>query len=217
MAQRKHTHSRARARDQMIERVVLDYLRQRATGGRLTCKDVLGAHPELLPELSEALRKARLIEEARLQAHAPSEKLARRKPQKGAKRTNKSHTDSRRLEKISCNACLFAVNGAHRGARFEFSKQGRFIFGRSRRAGFVLAGDMLVSRFHFAIEYAPPHYQLRDLDSEHGTFLNRAKVQQAELQEGDLIQAGCTAFRFCMLSDPAKSRSKTRVAKKCSH
>jgi len=55
--------------------------------------------------------------------------------------------------------------------------------------------DARMSAAHFQIVCATDGDRLRDLGSQHGTFLNGRRVREADLQDGDLILAGSTTFR----------------------
>lgn len=72
----------------------------------------------------------------------------------------------------------------------------------------VVCDDQQMSRQHFEIELVDGLYQLRDLQSRNGTFVNQQAERITEavlLREGDIISAGSRSFIF--LSDDAGLRA----------
>src|SRR5262249_5643002 len=70
---------------------------------------------------------------------------------------------------------------------------------RSPRAHFQLpAKDRFFSRFHFMLEVNPPQCRLMDMASRNGTLVNGKQVRQADLDDGDEIQAGPRFLRVVM-------------------
>jgi len=91
---------------------------------------------------------------------------------------------------------LKVTHGPHRGKTFSFDVHDTFIVGRGRNAHFRLPKlDGHFSRNHFMLEVNPPHCLLVDMASTNGTYVNAKRVDQAFLQDGDLIQGGNTAIR----------------------
>lgn len=60
----------------------------------------------------------------------------------------------------------------------------------------VFLDDITVSRKHAELRAAPGGWQLVDLGSLNGTYVNRRPVQEALLASGDEIQIGKYRFRF---------------------
>lgn len=88
------------------------------------------------------------------------------------------------------------IRGPHKGDEFVFEAAASFVVGRHRRSQFHLSRkDAFLSRFHFYIEVKPPRCLLVDLNSRNHTFVNGKEVDQAQLADGDLIQAGQSIFR----------------------
>ena len=54
---------------------------------------------------------------------------------------------------------------------------------------------MYFSRNHFLVEVNPPLCRLLDMNSHNGTFVNRQRVESADLHDGDEIKAGHTLLR----------------------
>ena len=92
---------------------------------------------------------------------------------------------------------LTVIDGPHAGQEFSFADHDTFLVGRSRRAHFRLpAKDKYFSRVHFLVEVNPPQCRLMDMDSRNGTHVNGARVEAADLKDGDQIRAGHTTFRL---------------------
>jgi pSer/pThr/pTyr-binding forkhead associated (FHA) protein len=68
------------------------------------------------------------------------------------------------------------------------------------RAGgdLVQIDDPEVSRRHFSIRLHRGEWQIVDLASKNGTWVNDARVQSAVLQHGDKVKAGRTALHFVL-------------------
>lgn len=61
--------------------------------------------------------------------------------------------------------------------------------------------DVTVSRRHCEIERTPGGYLVRDVGSLNGTYLNRERIEQAALTNGDELQIG--KFRLVFLTRPS--------------
>lgn len=66
--------------------------------------------------------------------------------------------------------------------------------GRTEDAQFVIATDLLMSRVHFEVAVEGEECRIADRGSSNGTLLNRERIREARLQDGDQIQAGHTLF-----------------------
>jgi serine/threonine-protein kinase len=92
---------------------------------------------------------------------------------------------------------LQVTAGSFAGQSFTFHGQVSFLVGRSRRAQVRLARlDRYFSRIHFLVEVNPPRCRILDMGSRNGTHVNGQRVEIIELNEGDVIKAGHTYFRF---------------------
>ncbi len=78
-------------------------------------------------------------------------------------------------------------------------------FGSAYDCSFQLKNDRLSER-HARIEKKDQSYILRDLRSAEGTFLNEARIIEAQIQEGDLLQMGPFEFKVC--TDDVLPKSK---------
>ena len=97
---------------------------------------------------------------------------------------------------------LRVTHGPHRGKTFSFDTHDTFIVGRGKSAHFRLPKlDGYFSRNHFMLEVNPPHCLLVDMSSRNGTYVNAERVEQAVLQDGDLIQGGNTAIRVSIVPE----------------
>lgn len=68
------------------------------------------------------------------------------------------------------------------------------VFGRSEDADVQIC-DRWVSRRHCIIEMVEDGLQVRDLEAKHGTFVNGAQIEKAELASGDEIAIGLTRLQ----------------------
>lgn len=111
---------------------------------------------------------------------------------------------------------LEILQGPGEGRDFEVAGRS-FTIGRSVTADLPLDADG-VSRKHAKVaEVGKGQFNLIDLDSTNGTFLNGRRVDVAALREGDQIQAGPVILRFgwgvtptgAVAVRPRRPRSKT--------
>lgn len=70
-----------------------------------------------------------------------------------------------------------------------------FSMGRSPETDLVLV-DAMASRKHCRLRPIGPIWQVEDLASSNGTWLNGERVRQAELVPGDILQVGENRFRI---------------------
>lgn len=69
------------------------------------------------------------------------------------------------------------------------------------------------SRRHVQFKWTGQHYEVQDLSSTNGTFVNEARIDEpVRLDDGDLVQVGAHALRFELLS-AARYRDETLRAK----
>src|SRR5262249_13241912 len=86
------------------------------------------------------------------------------------------------------------TSGPRKGQQFSFAEHDTFVVGRSRHARLSFL-DKALSRFHFLVEIHPPHCRVGDVHSFNGTYVNRERVDSANLKHGDKIRAGDIRFR----------------------
>lgn len=66
----------------------------------------------------------------------------------------------------------------------------------------IQVDDQHASRQHAAIHFFDGSYQIKDLDSSNGTFVNDKRITSLPLSEGDKIQIGDTILRVRLKQDP---------------
>jgi ABC-type multidrug transport system ATPase subunit len=75
------------------------------------------------------------------------------------------------------------------------TRAGALLIGRDETCGLVLPSP-LVSRVHARVEKEKGVTRIKDMGSLNGTFVNQARVQEASLVEGDLVQIGGFALQY---------------------
>src|SRR5207244_11978122 len=91
-------------------------------------------------------------------------------------------------------ASLFVIQGADQGKRFEFTS-GPVTLGRDNSNAIQLH-DNEVSRRHAELRPEAKGYQIVDLGSANGTFVNDHQVDRTALRSGDRVQLGQTVLGF---------------------
>jgi two-component system, cell cycle response regulator len=94
-------------------------------------------------------------------------------------------------------ACLVCVSlgGPGRGRRIQLGNR-ELVIGRDSGCA-VTVSDQSVSRQHARIELLTDGgYQVTDLGSTHGTFINDIRVRSEKLQDGSFLRVGDCIFRF---------------------
>jgi len=92
-------------------------------------------------------------------------------------------------------ASLFVIQGADQGKRFELTSS-PLSLGRQEGSNSARLNDTEVSRRHAEVRLIGETYQIFDLGSSNGTFLNGQPVRQAPLQTGDRLQLGQSVLLF---------------------
>jgi transcriptional regulator with PAS, ATPase and Fis domain len=96
------------------------------------------------------------------------------------------------------------------------------IIGRGAHCGFSCSDDKRVSREHARLEptaaRTPQRWLLHDNDSQNGVYVNNKRIQQQELQDGDLIQIGHSflLYRYGLFVTDAEPPSAPRALVGCS-
>lgn len=65
--------------------------------------------------------------------------------------------------------------------------------------------DVTVSRRHAELRRSPAGWLLRDVGSLNGTYVNRERIEEVELQPGDEVQIGKYRFAYLVGGDPGSS------------
>ena len=91
-------------------------------------------------------------------------------------------------------ALIVRSGGGRAGETFQLEASPTTI-GRSPDCA-VFLDDMTVSRKHAVFRKNDDHWQLEDQGSLNGTFVNRERVETAELSDGDELQIGKYRLTF---------------------
>ena len=92
------------------------------------------------------------------------------------------------------SACLVVIYGPELGKRIPLGQQ-PIECGRAIQTDIPLDDDA-VSRRHARIAWTGSGYQVRDLGSTNGTYVNDQPVQEQTLRDGDQIKIGRSIFKF---------------------
>jgi pSer/pThr/pTyr-binding forkhead associated (FHA) protein len=103
---------------------------------------------------------------------------------------------------------LEIVSGPAAGVALRLIEGEYVRVGRTDQADYLVANDGHMSRLHFLVECRPAEVRLRDLKSSNGTFVNGARVLEAEVRDGDEISAGQSIFRVRV--EPAAGAGRGR-------
>jgi len=89
---------------------------------------------------------------------------------------------------------VVAMSGSSKGEIYLL-KSGKTTVGRDN-SNSVQIGDATVSKKHCAIESRDSGFELVDLESHNGTFVNGVPVKRRSLAHGDVIRVGTSEFVF---------------------
>lgn len=89
---------------------------------------------------------------------------------------------------------VVALNGDHKGEDFRL-KAGKNVVGTASDCDIVLT-DKKISRKHCTIRYEGNEFQIADLDSSNGTYVNEDRVQKHDLIDNDILKLGDIQFKF---------------------
>lgn len=98
------------------------------------------------------------------------------------------------------SAVLIVHRGPNEGERFPLLDP-EVTIGRAREATIFL-DDVTVSRKHAQLNQTSEGWQISDDSSLNGTYLNRERVEEAAVTNGDEVQVG--KYRFIFLEVPAQ-------------
>lgn len=91
-------------------------------------------------------------------------------------------------------ASLFVIQGRDQGRRFELEEAARSL-GRESLNDIQLH-DQEVSRKHAEIHFDNGEFELVDLNSSNGTFVNSRRIEKQTLRNGDRLQLGKSLLLF---------------------
>ncbi|MDR2347726.1 MAG: FHA domain-containing protein [Bifidobacteriaceae bacterium] len=100
------------------------------------------------------------------------------------------------------SALLVVLRGPNAGSRFLLDADATTA-GRSTKSDIFL-DDVTVSRRHATFERCEAGFQVRDLGSLNGTYVNRERVDEAVLGAGDEVQIG--KYRLTFHPSPARGK-----------
>lgn len=109
---------------------------------------------------------------------------------------------------------VMAVSGASRGTVAHLA-DGQITIGREKSNGVCLA-DPAVSRKHCVIQVLDDCYEIADLDSHNGTFINGIPVGHKTLGHGDKIRVGNSELVFLLEGDEDVGSLQLRVSEEAS-
>ncbi len=107
------------------------------------------------------------------------------------------HTESHDFDltgEIEPVGTLLAIQGPTVGAKYNL-EPGTTTLGRHPESHIFL-DDITVSRRHVEIKHVDGAFRVRDVGSLNGTYLNRSRIDEAELQPGDELQVGRFKLQF---------------------
>jgi diguanylate cyclase (GGDEF)-like protein len=90
--------------------------------------------------------------------------------------------------------CLVIMTGPEIGRRIDLTHE-EVSIGRSDECTVCVNSD-LVSRRHAVVNRVLGHFIVVDLKSTNGTFINDARIERAELKDGDLLRTGKTVLKY---------------------
>lgn len=100
-------------------------------------------------------------------------------------------------EELSAGAAMLVVKrGPSAGTRFFLTKE-TTTAGRHPESD-VFLDDITVSRMHAEIQRAGSAFRIVDMGSLNGTYVNKSRVEETDLESGDEIQIG--KFRLIFFS-----------------
>ena len=106
---------------------------------------------------------------------------------------------------------LTILEGAGQGQAIGVQASESLTIGRSASLQVSIL-DPRMSRKHFCLEESGSHWQIRDLASLNGTFVNGTQVQQEILQQGDVVMAGDTKFQITFPDGDQAGRKSPKFA-----
>jgi diguanylate cyclase (GGDEF)-like protein len=100
------------------------------------------------------------------------------------------------LSPVRRDACLVHIHptGPKMGTRYTLG-DARLVLGRDPSCDIVIDDDS-VSRRHACIKPSYDGYQVEDLQSRNGTFVNEQSVNAEQLNDGDYLRIGNSTYRF---------------------
>jgi pSer/pThr/pTyr-binding forkhead associated (FHA) protein len=89
---------------------------------------------------------------------------------------------------------LVVTRGPNSGSRFALDEP--LVTAGRHPDSIIFLDDITVSRRHAEVRKVGDGYQVADVGSLNGTYLNRQRVEEAELHDGDEVQIGTFKLLF---------------------
>jgi transcriptional regulator with GAF, ATPase, and Fis domain len=104
------------------------------------------------------------------------------------------------------NPRLICLAGPRQGSVFPLDPASEFSIGRDA-GNQVSVLDLTASRRHCALQEKDGRFQLNDLESRNGTFVNGLPVTERWLEHGDRIRVGVSTFLFLLREEATECPS----------
>lgn len=98
------------------------------------------------------------------------------------------------VETLISEVVLRFLEGENEGVEIRVNPPRELTIGRSEDCDIFL-GEKKISRRHCKLLAKPDRVRLKDLQSTNGTFVNKRKVIEAELESDDTVQVGTTVIK----------------------
>lgn len=108
------------------------------------------------------------------------------------------------LDEVAADGVMVVKRGPNAGSSFALDKE-VITAGRHPESDIFL-DDITVSRRHVEITRAADGYRVQDVGSLNGTYLNRERIDEAPLNNGDEVQVG--KFKLIFFSAPTADRRR---------
>lgn len=101
----------------------------------------------------------------------------------------------------SPHAFLLVVSGSEPG-RLHVLERPEMVIGRSKYADIRISERAMSQQHAKLVKLDDLRHRIYDLGSTNGTFVNDQRVEQADLNVGDIVRTGETVFRYMSAADP---------------
>lgn len=125
---------------------------------------------------------------------APQPVVGMPMPQESGEKTVALNLDALNAVQRTVVGWIVAQNGNHRGEDFRIY-DGKNILGTAADCDIVIT-DPFLSAKHCTIRHENGNFQVTDLDSMNGTFVNQKRCTKSDLIDNDTIRLGRTEFKF---------------------
>ncbi len=108
------------------------------------------------------------------------------------------------LDPLTPDGVMVVKRGPNAGSSFSLDKP--VITAGRHPDSDIFLDDITVSRRHVEVTRAAEGYRVRDVGSLNGTYLNRERIDEAPLRNGDEVQVG--KFKLIFFSAPTADRRR---------